>query len=243
MPRPRPSSKKRRKAYEEMRIIRELVAKKNLGLTQNAHAASAQSSTTPSGSDPSGSNHNFPAPQVVKPKCKHRHLPVRFPNRHYYAREDKYDHRFFTFLRRSTERMDNKIAEMTKVLNIRNSLLSVKLKRYRERLSGDNEQIRRDVAWHVRRIEERSLPKLLRRVDHLENRCNELSLELMRERQHRRMTRMGGHTEGNVDNVDQSMAAGVFLRSSLAHVALVESIRQSVISATSSNRQRVGSRR
>jgi hypothetical protein len=98
--------------------------------------------------------------------------------------------------------MDNKIAEMTKVLDQRYSLLSDKLKHYKERLSGDNEQIRRDVAWHVKRIEEGSLAKLLQRVNHLENRCNELSLELMRERQHCRVATMRSHTGGNVDNAD-----------------------------------------
>ena len=47
--------------------------------TRNTHAAPAQSSITPSGGDPSGANGNGPAPQAAKPKCKHRHLPVRFP--------------------------------------------------------------------------------------------------------------------------------------------------------------------
>ncbi|RFN49975.1 hypothetical protein FIE12Z_5773 [Fusarium flagelliforme] len=197
MSRPRPSSKKRRRLGRDKEAMRKFLAQAQSS-TQNNHAAPAQSSTTPSGGDPSGSNENGPAPQVVKPKCKHRHLP----DRHYYAREDKYDRCFLTFLRRSTERMDNKIAEMTKVLDERNSLLSDKLKHYKERLNGNNEQIRRDVAWHVKRIEEGSLAKLLQRVNRLENRCNDLSLELMRERQHRRVTSMRSHTGGNVDNVD-----------------------------------------
>ncbi|CAG7555833.1 unnamed protein product [Fusarium equiseti] len=197
MSRPRLSSKKRRRLGRDKEAMRRILAQAQSS-TQNNHAAPAQSSTTPSGGDPSGSNKNSPVPQVAKPKCKHRHLP----DRHYYAREDKYDRRFLTFLRRSTERMDNKIAEITKVLDQRNSLLSDKLKHYKERLSGNNEQIRRDVAWHVKRIEEGSLAKLLQRVNHLENRCNELSLELMRERQHRRVTTMRSHIGGNVDNAD-----------------------------------------
>ena len=105
------------------------------------------------------------------------------------------------FQRRFTERIDTKIAEMTKVLDERNSFFSDKAKHYQKLLSKNNERIQRDVASHVKR-NDGSLAKLLQRVERLENRCNELSLELMRERQHRRMTRMRSHAGGNVDNAD-----------------------------------------
>ncbi|KAF9770355.1 hypothetical protein IL306_012116 [Fusarium sp. DS 682] len=109
MSRNRPSAQRRRNMRRSREKLRQVMANREKGQAEAAacQTGSAQASTTEATTNTLASDAKDNPDESKARPCKHRHLP----DRHYYHREEKFEHRFLALQRRIDERFDDNIAK------------------------------------------------------------------------------------------------------------------------------------
>ncbi|KAM0229871.1 hypothetical protein ACHAP5_011524 [Fusarium lateritium] len=185
MSRNRPSSSARRLTRRSREELREFIASRD-------RAASAQNATSGATNDTETPKAEDPSIQEPKPKCKHHHLPVRlFPfsyllpprklimclqNRLYFARDNKFERRALGHERNVSKRIDDKILEMTTVLDAQHRRIMHAVNRHATQLRNENQ----DLTKRLQRLERKYRMLETRQddlLDELFQTCSEKSRE------------------------------------------------------------------
>ncbi|KAM0291993.1 hypothetical protein ACHAO9_003556 [Fusarium lateritium] len=176
MSRNRPSSRARRLKRKSREELRELIARTN-GVHSKAFAeadgaTSAQNSTASATKDTETPNVEDPSIQEPKPKCKHHHLPDRL----YFARDNKFERRALGHERNVSKRIDDKILEMTTVLDAQHRRIMRAVNRHATQLRSENQ----DLTKRLQRLERKYRMLETRQddlLDELFQTCSEKSRE------------------------------------------------------------------
>ncbi|SPJ85213.1 uncharacterized protein FTOL_10993 [Fusarium torulosum] len=177
MSRNRPNSRARRRKRKQLDELRKLEARTDgvyaKTFAEADGATSAQNSTAGATNNTEASKVEDPSIQEPKPKCKHHHLP----NRLFFERGTKFERQDLAIERNATKRIDDKIIEMTTVLDAQYRRIMRAVKLHATQLRSEN----RDLAKRLKRVEKQN-HKLENRVDDLEDDILRNRSEMSRER-------------------------------------------------------------
>ncbi|KAI6776312.1 hypothetical protein HG530_000257 [Fusarium avenaceum] len=194
MSRNRPSSRARRNKRKSMEELRKFVARRvgvNAKVSAEADGAtSAQSSTANAANNTEASKVEDPSIQEPKPKRKHRHLPDRL-----YFSGTKFQRQVLGIERSVNKRIDDKIAEMTTVLDAQYLHIMRAANRKATQLRTEN----RGLARRVERLEKQNRI-LERKLDELLDDVSINRSEMLRERLGRTRARFAQQRHDDNDN-------------------------------------------
>ncbi|KAM0205410.1 hypothetical protein ACHAQI_009132 [Fusarium lateritium] len=165
MSRNRPNSRARRLTRRSREELREFIASRD-------RAASAQNATSGATNDTETPKAEDPSIQEPKPKCKHHHLPDRL----YFARDNKFERRALGHERNVSKRIDDKILEMTTVLDAQHRRIMRAVNRHAAQLRSENQ----DLTKRLQRLERKYRMLETRQddlLDELFQTCSEKSRE------------------------------------------------------------------
>jgi hypothetical protein len=184
MSRNRPNSRARRlkrKKWDELRKLKAMTDGVYAKAFAEAHGdTSAQNSTAGATNNNEASKVEDPSIQDPKSQCKHHHLPVCLSpfsylllprklimclqNRLYFARGGKFERQVLAIDRNATKRIDDKIIEMTTVLDAQYRRIMRAVKLHATQLRSENQ----DLAKRLKRVDKQNR-KLENRMDDLED--------------------------------------------------------------------------
>ncbi|KAG5662472.1 hypothetical protein KAF25_004890 [Fusarium avenaceum] len=189
-----PSSRARRNKRNSMEELRKFAARRD-GVDAKVSAeadgaTSAQSSTANAVNNTEASKVEDPSIQEPKPKRKHRYLPDRL-----YFRGTKFQRQVLGIERSVNKRIDDKIAEMTTVLDAQYLHIMRAANRKATQLRTEN----RGLARRVERVEKQNRI-LERKLDELLDDVSINSSEMLRERLRRTRARFAQQRHDDNDN-------------------------------------------
>ncbi|CVK96974.1 uncharacterized protein FMAN_11242 [Fusarium mangiferae] len=204
MSRPRLGSRRRLKIRR--RRERQEAAKQNKKQAQAA-ADPAQASTaeadTEAATNASALNARDTTGETETHRCKHRHLP----DRRYYYREEKFNHRFVALDRRLNERVNERLdvniakgrAAMDADYRFHNNVLH----RTKERLARKEQEIERTLRLGLRSMEQ-EVKRLKWKVDEIQQENQTLRDEIERERRYTRRMVQELYESSDAQETDRS---------------------------------------